>query len=88
MRIGIDARTLYAPQLKGIGRYVQHLTRHLASADGGHEYVLFYDGAQTVVDRTPASPRARAVALRAPTREHMLELRDRQLYGLAEESST
>ncbi len=42
MRIGIDARVL-GGEIKGIGRYLEHLLSALASVNGKHEYVLFYD---------------------------------------------
>ena len=69
MRIGIDARVLYAPQLKGIGRYLQHLLDHLVLADGGHEYLLFYDEGSAVVDRTPRHPGVKAVPVEARSEE-------------------
>ena len=43
MRIGIDGRVLYRSEIKGVGRYLQHLLNHLISANGGHEYFLFYN---------------------------------------------
>ena len=65
MRIGMDARLLYAEQLKGVGRYLQHLLNHLVSSNGGHEYVLFYDPAHVALDRAPRHARLTAVAVTA-----------------------
>jgi glycosyltransferase involved in cell wall biosynthesis len=53
MKIGIDARNLYHPILKGIGIYLQNLLPHLAALDGGHEYVLFYDSRNPFTRRLP-----------------------------------
>ncbi len=53
MRIGIDCRALYLPQIKGIGIYLQNLLPALAKLDASFEYVLFYDSRQEVVRRKP-----------------------------------
>ena len=45
MRIGIDARVL-SGEIKGIGRYLEHLLSTLVSVNGKHEYILFYDAKQ------------------------------------------
>lgn len=65
MRIGLDARLLYASELKGIGRYLQYLVQHLVAADAQHDYVMFYDPAMAMTDRLPATGRAAAVPVRA-----------------------
>ncbi|MBI3999904.1 MAG: glycosyltransferase [Candidatus Omnitrophica bacterium] len=53
MRIGIDARTLYAPILKGIGVYLENLLNELAKVDQENEYILYYDSRQEIVSRKP-----------------------------------
>ncbi len=53
MTVGIDARALYLPVLKGIGVYLQNLLNSLAALDGGHEYVLFFDSRQEITRRRP-----------------------------------
>ena len=69
MRIGIDARVLYAPQIKGVGRYLQYLLNHLSEMNGGHEYVLFYDPRIASADRTPRSHRVKAIPITARAEE-------------------
>jgi glycosyltransferase involved in cell wall biosynthesis len=54
MRIGIDARTLYAPAMKGIGIYVQNLLPAMAELDPASEFVLLYDTRQDCAKRLPA----------------------------------
>jgi glycosyltransferase involved in cell wall biosynthesis len=56
MRIGIDARNLYSPTLKGIGVYVQNLLPQMAALDPGNEFVLLYDTRQKHTTRLPAMP--------------------------------
>ncbi|MCM8775445.1 MAG: glycosyltransferase family 4 protein [Candidatus Omnitrophica bacterium] len=56
MRIGIDARTLYLPVLKGIGVYLLNLLNQLAVRDQKNEYILYYDSRQKIVDRAPKAP--------------------------------
>lgn len=53
MKIGIDARNLYAPALKGIGVYVQNLLPALAALEPGNEFVLHYDTRQQFTNRLP-----------------------------------
>ena len=69
MRIGIDARVLYAPEIKGLGRYLQNLLSQLLQMNGGHEYVLFYDPRSASTDRTPQSSHVTAVPVTAQTEE-------------------
>ncbi len=54
LKIGIDARPLYRPVLKGIGVYVKNLLAHLGRIGGRHRYILFYDKRQECVRRRPA----------------------------------
>ncbi len=53
MKIGIDARVLYAPVLKGIGVYLQNLVEEWAKAPSGHQFVLYYDPRQEIIRRKP-----------------------------------
>lgn len=57
MIIGIDARTLYRPNLKGIGVYLKNLLSAFRDTERDNEYVLFYDGRQTTVNRKPQDKR-------------------------------
>jgi glycosyltransferase involved in cell wall biosynthesis len=43
MRIGIDARTLYGKDVKGIGVYLKCLLREIATLDEKNQYILYYD---------------------------------------------
>jgi glycosyltransferase involved in cell wall biosynthesis len=65
MRIGIDARTLDAAQLKGLGQYLQALLDGMLAADGGHEYLLFVDPRRAAVPRAPEHPQVRRVPVAA-----------------------
>jgi hypothetical protein len=51
MRIGIDARVLYLPVLKGIGVYLHNLLTSLGKIDKKNEYILYYDSRQDAVRR-------------------------------------
>ncbi len=53
MRIGIDARVLYAPVLKGIGVYLDNLLMQLSKIDKKNEYILYYDSRQETIKRFP-----------------------------------
>ena len=53
MKIGIDVRALYLPQMKGIGIYLHNLLEELIRIDTRNEYTLFYDVRQSVVHRGP-----------------------------------
>jgi len=53
MIIGIDARSLYRPDLKGIGVYLRNLLLSLSEIGQSHDYVLFYDGRQKIERRLP-----------------------------------
>lgn len=54
MKIGIDARVLYMPTLKGMGVYLMNLLDGLERIDKKNEYVLYYDSRQKVISRKPA----------------------------------
>jgi len=53
MKIGIDARVLYMPVLKGIGIYLHNLLINLSEIDQKNEYILYYDTRQNLVSRFP-----------------------------------
>lgn len=53
MRIGIDARTLYIPALKGIGIYLYNLLINISEIDQENEYFLYYDSRQENFPRFP-----------------------------------
>lgn len=75
MRIGIDARTLYAPVLKGIGVYLQNLLYELLKLNDEAEYFLYYDARQQTVNRCPSNMRvhARPVQISTGDRFHFWE---------------
>lgn len=66
MRIGVDARALYAPAMKGIGIYVENLLSAMAALDASNEFVLLYDPRQQFTKRLPAGAAFtdRAIAVR------------------------
>lgn len=53
MKIGIDARTLYTPALKGIGIYLYNLLINISKIDQENEYLLYYDPRQEICLRFP-----------------------------------
>jgi len=55
LKIGIDARTLYAPVLKGIGVYLQNLLGAMIRLEPSAEFYLYYDARQKTVNRRPVS---------------------------------
>lgn len=75
MRVGIDARTLFSPVLKGIGVYLQNLIRELLRLDQDTRYVLYYDPRQETLERGPVDPRVqiRPVRISKGDRYHLWE---------------
>jgi glycosyltransferase involved in cell wall biosynthesis len=75
MRVGIDARSLYRRDMKGIGTYLENLLPALARLDGTQEYFLYHDGRQDTVDRTPpgASFRQRRISAQTGDRYYFWE---------------
>ncbi|MFA5088638.1 MAG: glycosyltransferase, partial [Candidatus Omnitrophota bacterium] len=57
MKIGVDVRALYLPNMKGIGIYLKNLLSAISEIDSGSEFHLYYDGRQQVVKRKPAPER-------------------------------
>lgn len=74
--IGIDARTVYAPILKGMGVYLYNLLVHLSRIDQENEYILYYDSRQTIQFRLPESRNflARGISIKKGDRYHVWEL--------------
>ncbi len=75
MRIGIDARVLYMPVLKGMGVYLKNLLESLERIDKKNEYILYYDSRQQVVSRKPGSPNfeEKAISIRKGDIYHFWE---------------
>ncbi len=65
MKIGIDARTLYLPELRGIGKMLLDLLEALGSQANGHEFVLYYQQRPDLVDRAPRHPSMRTHAVQS-----------------------
>ncbi len=53
MKIGVDVRPLYRPNLKGIGVYLKNLLDEFSRWDKENTYYLFYDERQELVKRKP-----------------------------------
>ena len=53
LRIGIDARTIYRPELRGIGKTLFDLLEAMQPQANGHEFVLYYEARRDVIDRIP-----------------------------------
>lgn len=54
--IGIDARVLFMPMMKGMGFYLQNLLENFITLDKENSYILYYDTRQNVKLRTLNSP--------------------------------
>lgn len=67
MKIGIDARTLYAPVLKGIGVYLQNLLEEMIRLEPSAEFYLYYDARQETVNRRPPGTRVFERGISFPT---------------------
>lgn len=67
MKIGIDARTLYAPVLKGIGVYLQNLLEGMIRLEPSAEFYLYYDARQKTVNRRPAGAKVFERGITFPT---------------------
>ena len=55
LRIGIDARTLYSPAMKGIGVYLQNLLNEMLRLEPSAEFFLYFDSRQKTLNRRPDS---------------------------------
>lgn len=65
MRIGIDARTIFRPELRGIGKSLVDLLGSMGSPANGHEFVLYYEARPDTVSHAPKIPHATTRSLRA-----------------------
>ncbi len=55
LRIGLDARPLYSPAMKGIGVYLQNLLNEMLRLEPSAEFFLYYDSRQKTLNRKPDS---------------------------------
>lgn len=75
MRIGIDARVVYNPVLKGIGVYLYNLLSRFNDSASQDEFFLFFDSRQPRVERLSLGPhlKARGISIRKGDRFHLWE---------------
>lgn len=75
LNIGIDARILYMPILKGMGVYLNNLLLSLSKIDKRNKYILYFDSRQKIINRGPKAENfiTKGISLRKGDRVHLWE---------------